>query len=144
MICKAKLYCQKHMPSAAMSNDVGYLSKVLAELDQIDQAVELALSNDVSPAFAIATKLDKLQNQDIRDGEDEEEDQMRQAKIDDTVSRYLKRVKVEHLGELAQYLVSLRVSFSEELTEKLIQQKQVSYVVGCYLSPSVQDVVRAV
>ena len=106
--------------------------------------MELALSNDVSPAFAIASNLDKLKNFDIRDGEDEEEDQMRQLRIDSTVERYLTRVKGEHLGELAQYLIALRIDFSPALRRKLVEQKQVSYVVGCQLSPEVEDIVRAV
>ena len=53
-------------------------------------------------------------------------------------------MKAEHLGELAQYLIALRVTFSNALKQRLIQQKQVAYVIGCYLSPEVEDVVRAV
>ena len=107
-------------------------------------AVELALANDVSPAFAIASQLEKLKNVDIRDGEDEEEEAMRQLRINETIERYLNRVKVEHLSELAQYLIALRVTFSDALKARLIKQKQVSYVIGCYLSPDIEDVVRAV
>ena len=145
LLCRARLHClRQHMTSASYSEDPLQISKVLVELDQPDLAIELALSNKVSPAFAIATQLDKLKNMDIRDGEDEEEDRMRQDKINDTVDRYLLRVKPEHLGELAQYLIALRITFSPSLKRRLIAQKQVSYVVGCYLSPEVTDVVRAV
>ena len=69
---------------------------------------------------------------------------MRQLRIDSTVERYLTRVKGEHLGELAQYLIALRIDFSPALRRKLVEQKQVSYVVGCQLSPEVEDIVRAV
>ena len=69
---------------------------------------------------------------------------MRQANIDDTVQKYLGRLKVEHVGELAQYLIALKISLSPQLAQKLIDLKQVAYAVGCYLSPDVQDVVRAV
>ena len=62
LLCKAKLFCLKHMPSTALNNSVQYLCKVLAELDQTDLAVSLALANDISPSFAIASKLDKLKN----------------------------------------------------------------------------------
>ena len=78
MLCRAKLVCLDEMPSAATSNDPHYLSKVLVELGKSDMAVELALANNVSPAFAIASQLDNLNNMDIRDGEDEEEDAMRE------------------------------------------------------------------
>ncbi len=50
------------MPSSALNNSIEYLSKVLAELDQTDLAVSLALAHDISPSFAIASKLDKLKN----------------------------------------------------------------------------------
>jgi len=63
--------------------------------------VELALSNKISPAFAIATAMDRLQKRDIREGENAEEDAMRQDLIDDQVERYLRRIKAEHLSELA-------------------------------------------
>ena len=48
---------------------------------------------------------------------------MRQALIDETVERYLRRIKVEHLGELAQFLAALRIDFSPALKRRLIQQK---------------------
>jgi len=122
MICRAKLYClTQMMTSAALSNAPLYLSKVLVELGQADMAVELALANNFSPAFAIASQLDNLKNVDIRDGEDEEEEAMRQQRIDETIERYLGRVKVEHLGELAQYLIALRVTFSAALKRRLIE-----------------------
>lgn len=60
-----------------ISHDPQYLSRVLAELGHVDLAVELALSNDFSPAFAIATTLDKIKKRDIREGENEEENVMR-------------------------------------------------------------------
>ena len=63
--------------------------------------MELAISNDLSPAYAIATALEKIQRRDIRAGENEEEKNMRQEIIDTTLSHYLKRIKVEHLSELA-------------------------------------------
>ena len=100
-----------------------HLSRVLAELGQVDLAVELALANDFSPAFAITTTLDKIKRRDIRQGENEDEDAMRQALIDETVERYLRRIKVEHLGELAQFLAALRIDFSPALKRRLIQQK---------------------
>ena len=75
LLCQARLVCLSNgLPSAALKDSALQLSKILVELDQSDLAVELALSNDVSPAFAIASNLDKLKNFDIRDGEDEEED----------------------------------------------------------------------
>jgi len=117
---------------------------VLAELGDSDLAIEVALSNNVSPAFAIATKLDQLKHWDIRDGEDEEEEAMRQTRINDTVQRYLGRVKVAHLCEVAQYLIALRIDLSAELRRRLIDCKQVAYVVGCFLSPEVSDIARAV
>ena len=93
MLCRAKLICLDEMPSAATSNDPLYLSKVLVELGKSDLAVELALANSVSPAFAIASQLDNLKNMDIRDGEDEEEEAMREQRISDLIERYLARVK---------------------------------------------------
>lgn len=88
--------------------------------------------------------MEKLKNLDIRDGEDEEEDAMRQTRINATIDRYLGRVKTEYLCELAQYLIALKISFSDELKQQLINHKQVAFVVGCYLSKEVNDVVRAV
>lgn len=77
MLCKAQLVCLQQLPGSFVSNDPLQLSRILAEIDQIDLAVELALANSVSPAFAIATTLDRLQKRDIREGENEEEDAMR-------------------------------------------------------------------
>ena len=68
---------------------------------------------------------------------------MRQRHINDTIKKYLCRVKVEHLCELAQYLIALRIEFSTELNNQLVQQKQVAYVVGCYLSKGRDDIVGA-
>jgi len=45
--------------------------------------------------------MDRLQKRDIREGENAEEDAMRQDLIDDQVERYLRRIKAEHLSELA-------------------------------------------
>lgn len=62
LLCEAKLVCLEKMPNAAASELPLYLSKVLAELDHNDLAIELALASDVSPAYAIATLLEKLKN----------------------------------------------------------------------------------
>ena len=53
-------------------------------------------------------------------------------------------MKVEHLGELAQFMAALRIKFSDALKRKLIEQKQVAFVVGCYLSEECDDAVKAV
>ena len=94
---------------------------MLVEVGKTDLAVELALANNVSPAFAIASQLDRMKNVDIREGEDEEEEAMRQMRIDECIERYLGRIKAEHLGELAQYLIALRITFSNALKHRLIQ-----------------------
>ncbi len=60
------------------------------------------------------------------------------------MQKYLGRLKAEHVGELAQYLVALKISLSPQLARKLVDLKQVAYVIGCYQSPDIQDVVRAV
>jgi len=41
-------------------------------------------------------------------------------------------------------LVALKIDFSASFKSKLVELKQVAYVVGCYLSPEVHDIVRAV
>ena len=48
---------------------------------------------------------------------------MRQAHINLALERYLERIKAEHLGELAQYLIALEIDFSPSLKRQLIQMK---------------------
>lgn len=50
------------MPKQALLDDPLSISKILGELDQPDMAIELALSNKVSPAFAIASYLNMQKN----------------------------------------------------------------------------------
>jgi len=63
MICRAKiLFLSRNVPKQALLNDPISISKILGELDQPDMAIELALSNNVSPAFAIASFLNMQKN----------------------------------------------------------------------------------
>ena len=124
MLCRAKLVLlSSNLHQSAFSDDPLKISKVLGELNQSDLAIELAMANDVSPAFAIASYLYTQKKQDIREGEDAEEDEMRQAHINLALERYLERIKAEHLGELAQYLIALEIDFSPSLKRQLIQMK---------------------
>lgn len=68
---------------------------------------------------------------------------MRQAQIDTTFTRLLCVMQPEHLSELAQYLVALNIKLPKALMQALIRNKQVAYVVGCFLAPETSDIVQA-
>lgn len=83
------------------STDPQELSQVLAEIDQFTLAVEMALSNDVCPAYAIALQLHRKKDTDRAIG-------------------YIERLKAQECVSLARNLAALEIQIPSELVQKMI------------------------
>ena len=64
--------------------------------------------------------------------------------IEAYIGEVLEIMPSKYMSELAQYLIVCEIDLSDAIKNRLIELKQVSHVVGCYLTEDVQDVIGAV
>ena len=96
-------------------------------------AIQLAIAHDLSPAYPIAIHLQSIKNS-CENVEDPEMTEFKSQQMENYLVDVLDIVPEEYMSELAQYLIVCEIDLSDVIKTKLIELKQVSHVVGCYLT----------
>lgn len=89
---------RESLPFKATSDPLE-LSQILTELEKHEEAIELAIAFQVSPAYALATYLHRLQ-------ERSEDKDSHSAAMLDALSQYIDRVPARYLAEVSQYIIA--------------------------------------
>ena len=125
LLATARITCLRYTDEA----DPLLLSKILAEINECELGLQLALAHGVSPAHVLSILLFHLKE----GGND----------YACTLNRAMPLIPNQFLPELAQSMIAYRLALPEPLQQKLVELKQVSHVVGSYLSEEVFDIVKA-
>ena len=101
------------------------------------------ISHDLSPAYPIAIHLQNIRNtsEAVTDADMEN---FRSLQMNNFLSDVLDIMPEKYMGELAQYLIVFDIELPDVFKKRLVSLKQVSHVVGCYLTEQVQDVIGAI
>ena len=94
------------------------------------------IAHDLSPAYPIAVHLKKIKstNENISDPEMED---FRKLQMDNYLRDVLDIVPEKYMSELAQYLIVFNIELTDVFKRRMIALKQVSHVIGCYLTEQV-------
>ena len=96
LFCKAKLVCA----NVVSTNEIEVLSKVLAELNNIELSVRFAISHNLSPVYALTLLM-------VRTSDEAE------------LARFIPTLSAPHLVDLCQNLIASEITLPECLVRRV-------------------------